>query len=138
MTQTPQIRIGDDERNAAATALGEHFAAGRLDRAEFDLRVDLALRARTRTDLEELFTDLPRPMAPQRALRGQVKRRYPPPVPLIPILLLLIALEVTVPGPPFLVFVIGWFLLIKLFWWHRAWLRAHPIEPWAVRGPRRR
>jgi Domain of unknown function (DUF1707) len=139
MRSTAQIRIGDAERNAAAAALGEHFAAGRLDRAEFDERVDLALRARTGADLEVLFTDLPRPMASPRASRRQVQRRYAPPVPVIPILLLLIALAVALDGgASFLMFVIGWFLLIRLFWWRRAWLRARPVEPWAVPRPRRR
>ena len=55
------LRIGDAERVAAATALGDHFAAGRLDQAEFDERLGRAYAARTYADLEPLFADLPQP-----------------------------------------------------------------------------
>jgi hypothetical protein len=60
----PEIRIGDDEREAAVTALGEHYAAGRLTKEEYDERADLAWQARTRSALLPLFADLPRPVAP--------------------------------------------------------------------------
>jgi hypothetical protein len=53
--------VGDAERYQAATALGEHFATGRLDQEEYDNRVREAYAARTRADLERLFTDLPGP-----------------------------------------------------------------------------
>jgi hypothetical protein len=35
---TSEMRIGDAEREAAVTALGEHFAAGRLTKEEYDER----------------------------------------------------------------------------------------------------
>jgi dihydropyrimidinase len=35
MNGVPQLRIGDAERDSAATALGEHYAAGRLTKEEF-------------------------------------------------------------------------------------------------------
>jgi len=35
-------RISDGDRDAAVQALGEHYAIGRLDKAEYDERVDLA------------------------------------------------------------------------------------------------
>jgi hypothetical protein len=53
------IRIGDAEREAAVTAIGEHYAAGRLDRDELEERIEAAWRARTRADLAVLFADLP-------------------------------------------------------------------------------
>jgi hypothetical protein len=53
------LRIGDAEREAAVTAIGEHYAAGRLDRDELEERIEAAWRARTRADLAVLFTDLP-------------------------------------------------------------------------------
>jgi hypothetical protein len=65
------LRIGDAERVAAATALGDHFAAGRLDQAELDQRLGTAYAARTFGDLEPLFTDLPEPH-PVRPPTGQV------------------------------------------------------------------
>lgn len=52
-------RIGDAEREAAVEELTEHFVAGRLDQAEFDQRMDAAMRARTAADLVPLFADLP-------------------------------------------------------------------------------
>ncbi|GAB3947496.1 DUF1707 SHOCT-like domain-containing protein [Corynebacterium tapiri] len=52
-------RIGNPERNAALDSLGEYFADGYLDVDEFDQRTMHAAQARTRTDLEALFNDLP-------------------------------------------------------------------------------
>jgi len=56
-----RLRVGDAERYQAAAALGEHFAAGRLDQGEYDTRVQAAYAGRTRADLQALFTDLPEP-----------------------------------------------------------------------------
>ena len=55
------IRIGTTEREQAVRALGEHFALGRLEPEEFEERMTAAYAARTATDLDLLFTDLPRP-----------------------------------------------------------------------------
>lgn len=59
----PEMRIGDAEREAAVTALGEHFAAGRLTKEEYDERSSRAWDARTASALWPLFADLPRPQA---------------------------------------------------------------------------
>ncbi|GAA4242221.1 DUF1707 domain-containing protein [Actinomadura meridiana] len=56
-----EIRIGDAERDAVMLALHDHFAAGRLDRAELDERLDATLSAKTRGDLRVLVRDLPSP-----------------------------------------------------------------------------
>ncbi len=58
------IRIGDAERNEAVRLLGEHFEAGRLSQDEHSERVDKALQATSRKDLDALFTDLPRDTDP--------------------------------------------------------------------------
>lgn len=55
------MRIGDSERQAALTALGEHFAAGRLDVDEYGERTAKVTGCRTRGELLELFADLPEP-----------------------------------------------------------------------------
>jgi hypothetical protein len=55
------LRVGDAERQQAVSALGEHFAAGRLDQDEYDTRIQTAYAARTRVDLRGLFGDLPEP-----------------------------------------------------------------------------
>ncbi len=55
----PAFRIGDQERQAAAALLGDHWGAGRLDAAEFDERLDLALTAKTDLELIRVFEELP-------------------------------------------------------------------------------
>jgi hypothetical protein len=54
-----EMRVGDAEREAAATELREHFASGRLNSEELDQRLTAAFAARTRGDLDALFSDLP-------------------------------------------------------------------------------
>lgn len=54
-----QIRVGHAEREAAIGALGERLSTGHLDMNEYTERVDAASRARTTTDLDALFADLP-------------------------------------------------------------------------------
>jgi Domain of unknown function (DUF1707) len=54
-----EIRVSDAEREAAASELREHFASGRLDSEELNERLDRAFAAKTRGDLNALFTDLP-------------------------------------------------------------------------------
>jgi hypothetical protein len=53
------IRVSDAERTAVAELLGQHYADGRLDQAEFDDRVGRTMAAKTRGDLAGLFDDLP-------------------------------------------------------------------------------
>ena len=53
------IRVSDAERNVVAELLGQHYADGRLDQAEFDDRVSRTMAAKTRGDLTGLFDDLP-------------------------------------------------------------------------------
>ena len=55
----PNMRVSDAERAAVADQLAKHYADGRLDQAEFDRRMDQAMRATTQADLNGLFTDLP-------------------------------------------------------------------------------
>jgi DUF1707 SHOCT-like domain len=53
------MRVSDADRAMVADRLARHFGDGRLDKAEFDNRLDQALRARTRADLIALLSDLP-------------------------------------------------------------------------------
>ena len=53
------IRVGYAERDETTARLAEHFAAGRLNRTEFDDRTSRALAARTRGDLDDVMADLP-------------------------------------------------------------------------------
>jgi hypothetical protein len=59
-----QIRVSDQERNAALELLGEHAAVGRLTVDELEERASRALAAKTRGDLAELTGDLPQPDEP--------------------------------------------------------------------------
>ena len=52
------LRVSDADRDAVAAEFAEHLKDGRLDAAEFDERVGLAVTARTRGDLDRLLADL--------------------------------------------------------------------------------
>ncbi len=82
MPESQHLRISDEEREQAAAAIREHFAAGRLDNAEFEERLQALYAARTRGDLDALSADLPalpvtaakaRELTKQR--RGEIARR---------------------------------------------------------------
>ena len=66
----PSVRIGTPERDAAVAALDTHWHAGRLDPGEHERRTTLAKAARTRTELDALFADLPDRVAPRLPAPG--------------------------------------------------------------------
>jgi len=68
MATGPDLRIGDTEREAAATELREHYAQGRLTLEEFNQRLDAVFKATTRRDLNRITTDLPHATAPSAPL----------------------------------------------------------------------
>lgn len=55
----PNVRAGDADRDAAAAALGEHFAQGRLTLDELHARLDATLTATTHGELSQAALDLP-------------------------------------------------------------------------------
>jgi hypothetical protein len=55
----PGVRAGDADREAAAAALGEHFAQGRLTLDELNARLDATLAATTHGELSQAARDLP-------------------------------------------------------------------------------
>jgi len=59
MAAQPSLRIGDAEREAAASELREHYAHGRLTLDEFSQRLDAVFAARTQRDLQHITSDLP-------------------------------------------------------------------------------
>ncbi|MGO9080803.1 MAG: DUF1707 domain-containing protein [Streptosporangiaceae bacterium] len=59
MAADPRIRASDDDRDRTASLLREHHAAGRLDPAEFNERLDRVYEAKTLSELDELLSDLP-------------------------------------------------------------------------------
>ncbi len=126
------LRVGDSERHQAVAALGEHFAAGRLDQDEYDTRVQAAYASRTRVDLQGLFGYLPEP-APFRPLpapgyqAGRVARERPPGrrgprpvlagVPVFPVLIVLaIVASALLRLPIFPIVLFLWFGLGRRAW----------------------
>jgi hypothetical protein len=82
------LRVSDAERAEVADRLSKHYSDGRLDQAEFDERVDQAMKAKTQSDLIGLFDDLPDPEEPEPARSqrptkvaprrgGRPRRRHP-------------------------------------------------------------
>lgn len=53
------LRVSDADRDAVVAQLGEHAAAGRLTLAEHSDRIEQAMEAKTRGELDVLLTDLP-------------------------------------------------------------------------------
>lgn len=53
------LRASDAERDEAIGELRDRFAEGRLSHETFLYRMDAALRAKDRSELSDLFTDLP-------------------------------------------------------------------------------
>jgi Domain of unknown function (DUF1707) len=108
------LRASDEERNAVADKLSRHYAEGRLDEAEFKNRLDTAMSATTRGDLNGLFHDLPHlpsdpPPPPPR------RRRIVPVLFLVAFLVLLAG--ATVPFYP--LYHVPWFLfgIVGFFLW---------------------
>ena len=75
---TDEVRVGNAERDAAATRLGAHLTAGRLEWDEYDQRLQAAYAAKTRGDLAGLFTDLPEEEAPAGRRRSSARQDRPP------------------------------------------------------------
>jgi hypothetical protein len=120
-----QVRIGDAERESAVTALGEHYAAGRITKEEFDERSSVAWSARTSGDLVPLFTDLPRLQAPapRRPQRPPSRWRLVMGLWWVFVLLMVLAMAGQVP----------WFALAIFagLWWTGMFNGLHR---WAHRG----
>jgi hypothetical protein len=113
-TQTGKssLRIGDAERDVAAQQLGEHFASGRLERWEYDERLDAALAARTRGELARVFRDLPATAAPMTPLKPPPRRSGGFRFPLFPLLLILIGVAIV--ADAWWVFLVGLGVVILL------------------------
>jgi len=115
----PDLRASDAERNEVADKLSRHYADGRLDQTEFKARLDRALGATTRGDLDGLFDDLPRlvtepPPAPPRRRR------------LIPFVVILALIAVAAASTASMAH-LRWLplVVVALFLWSRASRRHH-------------
>lgn len=114
------LRIGDAEREAAVAALGEHYAAGRLTKEEYDERSAIAWSARTGSDLAPLFNDLPRaaarPPQPKPPERRPDRGMH---IPFLPVLLVVIGLGILTHSPWLVLLVVGVLWWAGLFRWGR-------------------
>lgn len=111
-----ELRIGDAERERAASELADHYADGRLDRDEHAERLDRIWAARTRADLDPVFADLPGHMAPPPAagVRPAPTPRLPRlPGPLLVLLVVVGTIAVLTNLPLILVGLGAWFLLVR-------------------------
>lgn len=113
------VRIGDAERDQAVSSLGDHFAAGRLTREEFDTRVDEAMAARYDGDLRPLFADLPRsepaPVAVAASPQVPAMRSVTPMLlaSLLPFLMVGAVVTAVVLSAPWLLWGFVWVLLLS-------------------------
>jgi fatty acid desaturase len=93
------LRIGDSERDAAIERLSQHAAAGRLTVRELEQRIERVHAAVFEADLDAIEADLPAPPARRRAAAAAW-----PPVPLLAVALLVLAIAASVaighPAPP--------------------------------------
>ena len=124
-----ELRIGDAEREAAAAALGEHFASGRLTHEEYDERSARVWSARTNADLLPLFEDLPavgrrqpQPRAGEPGPGWRQTSQGTAPVhprgdrltfPWLPVVLVVVGLSILLPGP-------WWLILLGAFVFSRS------------------
>jgi hypothetical protein len=108
----PDLRLGDADRDEAIARLSEHYAAGRLDKDEFDERSDAVWTARTRGDLAPVFVDLESPPREPVWVAGPWRRRGWFPLPFVPLLFVLIALTVITHIPFVLLAFVGCFLFL--------------------------
>jgi hypothetical protein len=94
----PNIRVSHAERTEVADRLSKHYGDGRLDEEEFNERLDRAMKAKTQSDLDGLFDDLPEPQAPRPLARPdpQPNSRPRPPVSRIAFLALVVVLAIMV------------------------------------------
>jgi hypothetical protein len=112
------VRIGDAERDAAMAQLREHFAAGRLTLDELTERIDGALTAKTKRQIDSLMADLPRPP------RDQPERQ-----------------RVPEDAGRFLVFALmlfafaTWILIMAWMYRHAYGGQYPPYPPHPIRGP---
>ncbi|MDQ6807124.1 MAG: DUF1707 domain-containing protein [Actinomycetota bacterium] len=76
MSDLPDLRVSDQDRERAVQEIREHFAAGRLTEEELDTRVQAAVRAQTQSELSAIRQDLPNlPLSPAQHKAQLAERR---------------------------------------------------------------
>jgi len=135
------MRASDQDREEAVLALTDQYAEGRLDHAEFELRMDIAQQATYLHDLDPLFADLPARVGRGAALesarstpRALPRGRFRPPLFLPVVVLTAIVLA---GGHALWLLIPLWWIGLSLgrrrAWQRRAWAGAE-LSP--QHGPR--
>jgi hypothetical protein len=115
-TSDPSIRVSDAERTDISDLLSKHYADGRLDDAEFKMRLDRAMAAKTRADLNGLLSDLPPLESEARTRKPRIGRRAIWFMTMIAIVVLTVGFASAIVPPH-----IPWILVLVVFLllWHR-------------------
>ena len=125
----PSLRASDADRERIAERLRTSHAEGRLDMAEFQQRLERCYEAKTLGELGELVSDLPR-QDEHDDRRPLAWFRPWSLAPLVPILIVLIAVSAATGHHVFWLWVPLAFLVWRMSWWRRRrWLAG------ARRGP---
>jgi hypothetical protein len=75
MSDGPDVRASDEERERAAAEIREHYAAGRLSEDELTQRMGAVYAARTAGELHALRIDLPALPASPETMRAELAQR---------------------------------------------------------------
>jgi hypothetical protein len=118
----PDLRISDADRSEVADRLSKHYGDGRLDEAEFNERLDKAMKAKTQADLSGLFHDLPEVDAP-----AEVAPRRRPARPILRMIFLILVVAVAAAAGHALMWTVFPWVLIGLiaFLWLRRFDRRY-------------
>jgi hypothetical protein len=141
------MRASDQDREEAVRALTDQYAEGRLDHAEFELRMDRAQQATYVHDLDPLFADLPARAGrgalaepPRSTPRGLARGRFRPPV-FLPLMVL--TAVVLVGGHALWLLIPLWWIGLSIgrrrAWERRSWAYAEltqQLGPHAHHGRR--
>lgn len=123
-----RLRISDADRERAASALADHYAAGRLTAEEHSERLDRIWAARTHAEVAPVFRDLPGagpvPPPPQARPSARTRRRPRLPLPLLVLVALIGAVVVVAHLPLILIGLAVWFFLL------RGGCRSRPHRGW--------
>jgi hypothetical protein len=131
-TRDPEMRASQEERDRVVELLRTHAGEGRLDLDELEERVETALSARTRGELDALVADLP--VSRQRERRSAV-RTVALGSAAAAFLPLLAGIAILALGPPAFAWV-GWTVI---GWWFFAGLPSAGLGfAWCGHARRRR
>jgi len=138
------MRASDQDRHEAVLALSDQFAEGRLDREEFDRRMESASEATYLHELDPLFADLPARATASPAVTPRPHGNHPArghrrgrPLFVVPFAVaVFLALAVLTGGHSLWLILPAWWIgasITRRMMWQR-----HMMTPMTHQGPHRR